>query len=77
MWQLIAAVAVLLNGVSIGPHPSMVFGTTFPTEQACNDFKNSDAGKAALAQLQALEDDQHKDKKVVITQECKVEETKA
>lgn len=73
MWQLVAAIAIIVNGVHVGPphKPATYRAQQFPTEQACKDFVASPAGLEVLAALVAIERVEHPGATPLIAPECK------
>lgn len=53
MFQLIATITFLMNGVPASDPLKAVARQTFETREACDTFKDSEENKASLAKLSA------------------------
>lgn len=60
LFKLVVTLFVVANGVpSDKPAGVLTHKTTFPTEEACKNYFNTDAGQQAKSGIQALVDAQN------------------
>ena len=66
--KLALAIFLMANGSLVGPLAIGVKDDPFPTVQACEEFKDSDAGKALAAQAEKFAKSQFGDAATVVPQ---------